>query len=174
MRLLPEAYLEPIRTFTTEFFSENSWKLLAVILFFKKVSWQMFDWILNEPLIPSTPLDYFYVRIIQTSRFFSKPELSATRGNTWKIKSNYSYHFQLILVFSAPHSTHYLLSLFLYVLSFTYRTILDTVSLFHKIDQQNQRSEKGEWRKKGSFKYDLLTSWTLSQPWLGGKNILQF
>ena len=38
----------------------------------------MLDWVLSTPLILSTPPDYFYVRIIQTYRFFSTPKLSAT------------------------------------------------------------------------------------------------
>ena len=49
----------------------------------------MFEWVLNVPLIPWTPPNYFCVRIIKTSRFFSTAESSTNPGTTQKIKPTY-------------------------------------------------------------------------------------
>ena len=54
------------------------------LFFLKKAPSQMFDQVLNAPLTPSTPPNYFCVRIIKTWRFFSTAELSSIPGTTLK------------------------------------------------------------------------------------------
>ena len=49
--MFTEAYLEPRRTSKTELFCENSEKNCSRYLFLQKASSQMFDWVLNTPLI---------------------------------------------------------------------------------------------------------------------------
>ena len=65
------------------FFCEKSKQLSSWIIFAKEAPSYMFDWVLIMSLIPSTPPDYFYMRIIQTSRFFSMSNLSTTPGTTY-------------------------------------------------------------------------------------------
>ena len=59
---LETSHLEPSRTLTMELFRENSWRLKAVNYFRKKAPSQMFDWVLNTPLLLT--IKYLYSSII--------------------------------------------------------------------------------------------------------------
>ena len=52
--------LEPSQTYMMEFFSENSWKLLALNYFHKKVQSQIFDRVLNTPLSYYDSIFYYH------------------------------------------------------------------------------------------------------------------
>ena len=56
MSFIAEAYLEPNRISTMKLFSENS---SAVNSFRKNNSSQMFDWVLNTPLIGQCQIPYY-------------------------------------------------------------------------------------------------------------------
>ena len=65
-----EAYLETSRTSTMELFGENSQRLLAPDYFRKKASSQMFDWVLNTPLMYYRNLKFFNTFAIISFRGF--------------------------------------------------------------------------------------------------------
>ena len=68
-----------------------------------------------------------------------------------------------------PHSTRCSLHLFFNILSFAYPTIPDAVWFIHITDPPNKLSKMGKAKEKGTFKYGLITSLTLSQRLLGGE-----
>ena len=67
-----------------------------------------------------------------------------------------------------PHSTRCSPHLFFNILSFAYPTIPDAVWFIYITDPPNKLSKMGKAKEKGTFKYGLITSLTLSQRLLGG------
>ena len=50
--MFTEAYFEPSQTSTMELFCKNSSQLVAINYFYKNSPSQMFNWVLNTPLVP--------------------------------------------------------------------------------------------------------------------------
>lgn len=87
--------------------------------------------------------DFFSVRIMQTSLFFSTPELSGPCETISKVKSTYYYHFQYYVFFTTASHTLRTISFSLY-LFICWSTALDTILLFFTLQACQTHFQRGE------------------------------
>ena len=138
-------YLEPSPTSRIRFFSKNSYWLLVVIFFFIKVPSKKFH---HDSIHPAGLLlrdNNVNLPIFLNARITTP---SYNIKNKINLQSLFSINFRSF----AP--AFLLFISILYILSFAYRTVLETVLLFDTTDPPNKISKRtrGQSGKKNKFK----------------------